>query len=203
MKSSMKKYYFATCNNNKFQEVSRIMSKLNPNITIDQLDTVFDEIQGTPEEISIDKTKKVVKSFLFTLSKYKYSGLFTEDISLHCGGLYGMPGPYIKEAEKNIGLLNLSNLVIGTGNTEVTARACYTLYKITDDPTPFKKDYNIFTISKTVSGNIVNPRGSLGFGFDKIFQPTNYNKTFAEMSPDDKDNCSYRNIALTELNKLF
>lgn len=200
----MKKYCFATGNNNKFIEVTRIMKQINPDIIIEQCESLeFDEIQGTPEEISIDKTKKVVKEYWIVLKEFDFDGLFTEDISLHCKGLHGMPGPYIKEVEKNVGLEKLSNLVINTGNTEVQATACYTLYKMTDKPMPFKKDFNLFTIKESAFGDIVKPRGSNSFGFDSIFQPIDNNKTFAEMTDGDKDTCSYRRLSLNELNKLL
>lgn len=202
----MKKYGFATGNANKIIEVQRIMKKINPDIIIEPFEvTEFDEIQGTPEEISIDKTKKVVKEYWVVLKKYDFDGLFTEDVSLHCRGLYGMPGPYIKEVEKKVGLENLSNLVINTGNTKVEASACYTLYRMTDKPMPFKKDYNIFTIKESTSGDIVKPRGvnANAFGFDAIFQPKGKKETFAEMNKYDLDQCSYRRMALDKLNELF
>jgi non-canonical purine NTP pyrophosphatase (RdgB/HAM1 family) len=202
----MKKYGFATGNVNKITEVQRIMQKINPDIVIEPFEvTEFDEIQGTPDEISIDKTKKVVKEYWIVLKEFDFDGLFTEDISLHCDGLHGMPGPYIKEVEKNVGLENLSNLVINTGNTAIEASACYTLYKMTDRWAPFKKDYNLFTIKESAKGDIVKPRGvnPIAFGFDSIFQPFGKKETFAEMDESERDQCSYRRLALDKLNNLL
>lgn len=190
----MKRYYFATGNKDKFVEVSRIMKKLNPNVIIEHLDLStyeIDEIQGTPEKISLDKTKKVVENLQSLTKDQDFDGLFTEDISLHCLGLYGMPGPYIKECEKNIGLENFCNLVINTGNTVAKTTACYTIF--------FKKIMSNCTVSKHVYGNIVNQRGNQGFGFDEIFQPLGQSMTFAEMNSDTKDSCSHRTAALNEL----
>lgn len=49
----------------------------------------------------------------------------------------------------------------------------------------------------TLEGTIAEtPRGDHGFGYDPIFIPTGSNKTFAEMSPAEKNAISHRNKAL-------
>jgi XTP/dITP diphosphohydrolase len=40
------------------------------------------------------------------------------------------------------------------------------------------------------------PRGRMGFGYDPVFYPAGYDKTFAEMSPEEKDALSHRGKAL-------
>ena len=52
------------------------------------------------------------------------------------------------------------------------------------------------------------PRGENGFGYDAIFVPNSYGKTFAEMTDDEKNSVSHRSIAvekfvqfITELSK--
>ena len=56
----------------------------------------------------------------------------------------------------------------------------------------------------TVSGKIDGkfswpPKGNLGFGYDPIFKPFGYNKTFAEMEPEFKHNISHRALAFKKL----
>jgi XTP/dITP diphosphohydrolase len=43
------------------------------------------------------------------------------------------------------------------------------------------------------------PRGTQGFGYDPIFIPDGYDKTFGEMSPADKHAMSHRAIAFRQL----
>ena len=51
----------------------------------------------------------------------------------------------------------------------------------------------IETFEGEVKGTIVDaPRGSNGFGYDPIFQPDGYDKTFAEMTDDEKNQISHR-----------
>ena len=46
---------------------------------------------------------------------------------------------------------------------------------------------------------VTEPRGSQGFGYDPLFQPEGYDKTFAELGPSVKDTISHRARALTGL----
>jgi XTP/dITP diphosphohydrolase len=51
-----------------------------------------------------------------------------------------------------------------------------------------------------VEGNIVDPpRGSGGFGYDSVFQPTGFKQTFAEMPPELKNKISHRAQAIAAL----
>ena len=60
------------------------------------------------------------------------------------------------------------------------------------------------TFSGTVSGKISNkPRGNNGFGYDPIFIPKGYKKTFGEMNADFKDKISHRYKAFSKIKKYF
>ena len=51
----------------------------------------------------------------------------------------------------------------------------------------------------SVEGSIVWPmRGSNGFGYDSMFQPEGSERTFAEMTREEKSQISHRSIALAE-----
>ncbi|MBI4030336.1 MAG: hypothetical protein HY370_01540, partial [Proteobacteria bacterium] len=51
-----------------------------------------------------------------------------------------------------------------------------------------------------VEGTLVwPPRGDRGFGYDPMFIPLNYKKTFAEMDPRDKQAISHRGRAFEKL----
>jgi XTP/dITP diphosphohydrolase len=46
-----------------------------------------------------------------------------------------------------------------------------------------------------------NPAGSGGFGYDPIFEPAGWDRTLAEMAPEEKDRISHRGRALRELKR--
>jgi XTP/dITP diphosphohydrolase len=55
-----------------------------------------------------------------------------------------------------------------------------------------------------INGNITkNIRGEGGFGYDPIFIPNNYNITFSEMTPEQKNKISHRSIAIDKLFKFL
>jgi len=55
-----------------------------------------------------------------------------------------------------------------------------------------------------VRGRIAQaPRGDKGFGYDPLFIPEGYEKTFAEMEPQEKHKISHRGRALRKLYKLL
>ena len=61
-------------------------------------------------------------------------------------------------------------------------------------------DGHIESFEGRVSGTAVfPPRGSHGFGYDPIFQPTGYDLTFGEMMPQDKHAMSHRAHAFSQL----
>lgn len=56
----------------------------------------------------------------------------------------------------------------------------------------------------TVDGIITDiPRGSRGFGYDPVFLIPRLNKTFAELSTEEKNKISHRGLALGKLRKLL
>ena len=47
------------------------------------------------------------------------------------------------------------------------------------------------------------PRGEGGFGYDPLFIPTGYDKTFAEISPEEKNSISHRGKALQKARSIL
>ncbi|MCX6233299.1 MAG: RdgB/HAM1 family non-canonical purine NTP pyrophosphatase [Bacteroidetes bacterium] len=51
-----------------------------------------------------------------------------------------------------------------------------------------------------VNGRIItSPRGSMGFGYDPVFLPDGYDKTFAEMTLEEKNKISHRAMAIRKM----
>ena len=55
-----------------------------------------------------------------------------------------------------------------------------------------------------IEGKITEtPRGNMGFGYDPVFYIPRLDKTFAELSTDEKNKISHRGIALQKLRKIL
>jgi non-canonical purine NTP pyrophosphatase (RdgB/HAM1 family) len=54
-----------------------------------------------------------------------------------------------------------------------------------------------------VKGTVVSPRGANGFGWDVIFVPEGYDKTFGEMSFEEKNRISHRRLVVDKLSAFL
>ena len=61
-------------------------------------------------------------------------------------------------------------------------------------------DNKIHTFEGIVEGKILkNQVGNNGFGYDSIFSPLGYNKSFAELSLKEKNLISHRSLAIKKM----
>ena len=66
-----------------------------------------------------------------------------------------------------------------------------------------KDNHHIVFVGR-VNGTVsLKPKGNNGFGYDPIFVPENYTRTFAEMSLEEKSVISHRKIAITKLKSFL
>ncbi len=119
----------------------------------------------------------------------KYSRpLIVEDAGLFVDALRGFPGVYSAYAMKTIGYDGILKLLEGIENRR--ARFVSVI--------AYASAEGISLFKASTSGKIVEPRGSSGFGFDPIFMPDGSDKTFAEMSVEEKNRYSHRGKALRQ-----
>ncbi len=172
--------YFITGNKNKFLEVKQIL----PNVEQFVIDL--------PEIQEIDP-HKIIQEKIFVARTHTQDPVIVEDTSLYFDCLHKqLPGPLIKwfmEPLKNQGLYELCNKYQNYGCTAKTIFG----YAVND---------SVHFFEGSALGTIVPPRGEARFGWDAIFEPAGYDKTYAELSVDAKNKISQRSIALQKL-KLF
>lgn len=173
--------YVITGNKHKFEEISKILP------LVEQLDLDLPEIQ------SID-AKEIIQAKLNEALKHKQAEFIVEDTSLYLESLNGLPGPLIKWFMKTIGNEGLSNLAYKLGNTKAEAK---TLIGYVDS----SKQVHYFEGS--IKGNIIFPKGQSTFGWDTIFQPEGYSKSFAELTKKEKNEISMRRKALNNLKEFM
>jgi inosine triphosphate pyrophosphatase len=173
--------YFITGNANKFREAKEIL-----NLDIKQLDLDLREIQELdPQKIIEEKLKEAIKH---------HNGKFiVEDTSLHLDGLNGLPGPLIKWFLNAIGLQGIYELARNSGNTRAKAVTMIGYYNGKD----------IQFVNGITLGEIVLPSGKSTFGWDPIFKPNGCNKTYEEMTSEEKNEISHRGKAFLKLKKIL
>ena len=182
----MKELIFATHNEHKSNEAKAIVG--NHFILKNLSDiNIFDEIPETGSTLKENAQQKV--DFLHNRLK---CNCFADDTGLIVDALNGEPGVYSARyagepcnMQRNIQKL-LHNL---EGVTNRKAQFTTIIAVILKDELHF--------FEGTIHGEITHsPRGNGGFGYDCIFIPNGYDKTFAELPADVKNKISHRAIAM-------
>ncbi len=179
---------FATNNQHKLDEVSArlgdafVLKTLNDIGCTDELP----ETSGTIPGNSRQKAEYVWTHFGVSC--------FADDSGLEVDALDGEPGvdsafySGSRDAAKNIQKL-LTNLA-GKLNRKARFVTVFTLVLQGVE----------HQFAGIIDGQITTePRGTGGFGYDPVFQPDGYNRTFAEMSMDEKGRISHRAQALSKM----
>lgn len=175
------KIYFVTGNKDKLREAQLIWPDIE-GINID-----LEEIQEIDEE-------KIIESKLREAIRKKPGiPLMVEDQSLVINGMNGLPGPLIKWFVKSMSLKGMAKLAEKMGNGKAEAKTIVGYAN---------KDGEINYFKASIKGKIVPPRGTIGWGWDYIFQPDGDDKTFAEMTMNKKNKLSMRRIAIEKLKKF-
>ncbi|MFT4326260.1 MAG: non-canonical purine NTP pyrophosphatase [Candidatus Woesearchaeota archaeon] len=173
----MKDLYFITGNQNKFKEVSALLS-----VAIEQLAIDLPEIQ------ELDATK-IIEAKLLEAAKHHSGSFIVEDTSLYCDCLGNLPGPLIKWFLGELGRKGLYDLVSKYGQFGATAKTVIGLY---DKGT-------ITYFEGETKGTLVKPEDASSFGWDPLFKPEGSDKTYAAMSLDEKNKVSHRMKAVKKL----
>lgn len=176
------KMLFITGNPNKLKEAKEIMPE------IEGCDIDLPEIQ------ELD-TKKIIEEKLHEAIKQKPGiDLIVEDQSLVIDGMNGLPGPLIKWFYKALNIEGIYKIALKMGNQSVEAKTTIGYCN---------KKGEIAFFESVVKGRIVEPRGNIGWGWDPIFQQDGYEKTYAEMTMEQKNELSMRKIALEKLKEYL
>lgn len=180
---------FATNNAHKIEEIQAL---LPDNIQIVSLESIGCT-EDIPETADTIEGNAILKADYVT-KKYG-SNCFADDTGLEVEALNGEPGVYSaryageqKKANDNMDLL-LSKL-----KTQTNRKA---QFKTVIALNLNGQQYLFTGIAK---GEILHEKsGNQGFGYDPIFQPEGYLKTFAELSLQEKGRISHRGKATQEL----
>ena len=183
------KLVFATHNKNKFTEVKAMLPNHIELLSLDDI--------GCHEEI--DETADTIEGNAILKAQYVYENYqlacFADDTGLEVKALNNEPGIYSARYAGN------------ENNSEANIEKLLKNLEDKNDRSARFKTAIAFLSDKTeklflgiCEGEIIKElRGKSGFGYDPIFQPKGYNKTFAEMTLNKKSEIGHRGKAMREL----
>ncbi|MCP8312750.1 MAG: XTP/dITP diphosphatase, partial [archaeon] len=170
--------YFATSNKHKFDEAKDVLKNYNIRLKM---------IKEKVEEIQSDDLREIALHALSRALMIDKSPMIVEDAGLFINVLNGFPGPYSSYVHSTLGIDGIIKLMSGKDDREAEFRSVVA--------------FSDSSVTKTFQGVVrgmisIQPKGKSGFGFDSIFIPKGSEKTFSEMSLEDKNRYSHRAIAL-------
>ena len=183
------KLVFATHNQNKFQEVKKLVPEHIELVSLDDIGC-YEEIPETGKTL---EENAQIKADHVT-SKYHLS-CFSDDTGLLVDALDGAPGVYSAryagiQKDANANMEKLLRALENTDNRHARFETVIAL-NLSSQNQLFRG---------TVHGKITKEKkGTEGFGYDPIFQPEGYAQTFAELSMEKKNSISHRARAITQL----
>ena len=195
------KLVFASNNQHKLEEVRQILPTSVEVISLREIGFVqeIDETGTTLEENSALKAQEVWKWMIDNSLLESIDGVFADDTGLEILALGGAPG--VRTARW-----------AGDDACDINNRqkALYELEGVADRTARFRTVVSLIIngemmqVEGIVNGQIaLEEEGNGGFGYDPIFIPEGYDKTFASLSSKEKNAISHRGRAMEKLRKII
>ena len=201
---------FATNNMHKLEEVSKILPSTCRLLTLRQIGFTdeIDETGQTLEDNSLLKAR-AVWDYLQTHPKTEtIDGVFADDTGLEIPVLHNQPG--VRTArwagdEHNDAANRQKALRLLQDKDDRSARFRTVITLITaKDNTGSETSPIAAQVEGRVEGRMAEEeRGEGGFGYDSLFIPDGYEKTFAELPAETKNSISHRARAVQQLSLLL
>jgi XTP/dITP diphosphohydrolase len=180
---------FASNNKNKIQEIQALVPNSIQILSLEDIGCT-EEIPETADTI---EGNAILKANYVT-QKYGYD-CFADDTGLEVEALNGQPGVFSARyaGEQKDENDNMNKLLLELENKTNRKANFKTVICLN-----FKGKQNLYT--GIINGKIIEEKiGTNGFGYDPIFVADGYEKTFAELSLEEKSTISHRGIAVQQL----
>ena len=180
---------FASNNKNKIQEMQQLLPNSIKILSLEDIGCT-EEIPETAETI---EGNAILKANYVT-EKYGYD-CFADDTGLEIEALDGAPGVYSARyaGEHKNADDNMDKVLFEMDTIDFRKAHFKTVIALN-----LNNEQHLFT--GVIKGEIIKTKkGTQGVGYDPIFQPNNYNCTFAEISMEEKSEISHRGIATRAL----
>ena len=183
------KLVFATQNEGKYNEVKKLIPSVISLLSLDDLN-FCGEIEETGK--TLKQNAKIKSDFIY---KNYNTNCFADDSGLEIDSLKGLPGVYSarfagNNCKSQDNIEKVWKLLTGYKNTNAKLKSVFSL----------NINGKTFFFEGKIEGKIIfDQRGQNGFGYDSIFIPNGYKKTFAELDLIEKNKISHRSKALKKL----
>ena len=205
------KIVFATNNEHKLSEIRSILGESIEVLSLKDIgcDVDIPETGTTLEENAMQKAQYVYDNY--------HIDCFADDTGLEVDALNGAPGVYSARyasmasqtsstttPASHDSEANMARLLRELGNNNNRRARFRTVIALIQKknvcPCGCTAIKEIHQFEGIVEGQIIcERRGGEGFGYDPIFQPDGYDKTFAELGMDIKNHISHRARAVQKL----
>ncbi|MDP5081417.1 MAG: non-canonical purine NTP diphosphatase [Winogradskyella sp.] len=180
---------FATNNPNKIKEVQALVPKHIKLLSLADILCIEDipETQASIEGNAIQKAEYIKTNYGFDC--------FADDTGLEVEALNGEPGVFSAryagpQRNANDNTHKLLNELLDKNNRDARFKTVIALHL----------NGELKTFTGICKGDITKEKhGDGGFGYDPVFRPEGYDKTFAEISLEEKNRVGHRGKAVTLL----
>ena len=187
------KIIFATHNQNKVEELKQLVPSKYSLLSLNDIGCI-EEIKETGS--TLEENAQIKADYV----RYKYGlDCFSDDSGLEIDALGGAPGVYSAryagdQKNNDANIEKIWKELKGIRNPKAIFRSVIYVHL----------NQKKFCFQGKVEGSIIyEKRGLEGFGYDPIFIPKGYKKTFAELGDTTKNKISHRALAIVQLLKLL
>ncbi len=188
----------ATKNRHKIQEIEAITQEFGMSIiSRDEAGVPDIEINEDGETFEENSYKKA-----FEIMKLCNNITIADDSGLEVDCLDGAPGVYSarfagKDGDDDANNRKLTELIKDVPYEQRTGRFVSVITMVFPDG-------ETISARGEVKGHLLTEkRGTSGFGYDPLFVPEGYDRTFGELGPEIKNSISHRSRALARLRELL
>jgi len=173
-----------TSNDGKFREISQQMREHG--YELEHIKTTYPEIQAD----SIDET--IVPGLKWLMERYNRP-MMIDDSGLFIDALNGFPGVYSAFVFKTVGCDGILKLMRDVKYRSARFECCIGFMLPGGEP----------SITKGIAKGSISAMkaGISGFGYDPVFIPEGYTKTYAQIDVSEKNKISHRGRAISQFLK--
>ena len=176
---------FITSNKHKLKEAKGIFNIFG--INLEHENPGYPELQGSLEEVASYGAKYV--------SDKLEKPIIVEDAGLFIKSINGFPGVYSSYVQETLTNKGILKLLKDETDRYAEFRSCIGFCAPNLEPKTF-----LGSVKGLIS---LEEKGSNGFAYDPLFYVEKYNKTFGELTTNEKNNFSHRRNSLEKFAKWY